>query len=171
MVLLCELQMSKLCEVRWSSPDKRLAATISRSLLRKLRRLCVASAPRETGGILVGSYNEARTMAIITDVVSATTDSLSTPNSFRRGVEGLPAMLSQIWGKNRYYLGEWHFHPSASPQPSRQDVAQMYDIATDANYRCANPIMLIVGGGRRRWRYSLHVVEDEMLVELHKQGW
>jgi hypothetical protein len=43
-------------------------------------------------------------------------------------------------------LGEWHFHPYATPSASADDERQMLTIADDPRYHCPEPILLIMGG-------------------------
>ncbi len=54
-------------------------------------------------------------------------------------------------------MGEWHFHPQASPAPSSRDSIQMRDIARMLQYHCPEPILLMVGGGPFIWRISSYV--------------
>jgi integrative and conjugative element protein (TIGR02256 family) len=58
----------------------------------------------------------------------------------------LKKILKARWEKKQYYLGEWHFHPNASPNPSGQDKRQLMEIANNASYNCPEPIMIIIGG-------------------------
>jgi hypothetical protein len=65
---------------------------------------------------------------------------------FRRGTSGLQGLLNRFWRReHQYYLGEWHFHPDASPVPSRVDNRQLAEIARDLQYRCPEPVLLIIG--------------------------
>jgi hypothetical protein len=63
-------------------------------------------------------------------------------------VSGVERWLAKLWSapQRTYYLGEWHFHPYASPEASATDAAQMRTIATSAGYRCPEPLLLVLGG-------------------------
>jgi integrative and conjugative element protein (TIGR02256 family) len=50
------------------------------------------------------------------------------------------------------YLGEWHSHPSFSPEPSLEDIRTMTDIVDDQSSPIAFAVLLIV---RLRWRLWL----------------
>lgn len=68
-----------------------------------------------------------------------------------RGVNGLRDMLGKRWrAKERtHYLGEWHFHPVAHVEPSRDDFAQMHKISQSKEYNCKEPLLLILGARQR----------------------
>jgi hypothetical protein len=50
----------------------------------------------------------------------------------RFGQYGIP-QLAEV---GLYYLSEWHFHPDALPNPSRQDERQMRIMAESKVYQC-----------------------------------
>jgi hypothetical protein len=108
----------------------------------------------ETGGILVGRYDDGRQVARITLAAPPPGDSEAGLDWFKRGKEGLAALLAEQWSlpERRYYLGEWHFHPLGGAQPSPQDVAQIREIATDESYRCPRPLLIIASPGTLRRR-------------------
>lgn len=63
----------------------------------------------ETGGIIIGYYDEECRNAVITECTNPLEDSLGTRNHFFRGVKGLKSLLKKKWNEKReYYLGEWH---------------------------------------------------------------
>lgn len=117
--------------------------------MQRILTLCRHGWPLETGGVLIGYYTEALDEAVVTDALGPPSDSRFRPCSFLRGVRGLATLLRRLWRRTprRYYLGEWHLHPNASPSPSLRDRAQMQEIAA-GDYNCSDPILLIVGGER-----------------------
>lgn len=134
-------------------------------------RVCLAANDRETGGILVGRYTTDRTTAVVLEVTDAPPDSNRGRSTFVRGVAGLSEMLRRRWNtKDRsYYVGEWHYHPATIVQPSSDDIQEMARIATARNYRCREPVLVIVGrppdgGGRRPVR--AFVFPDGQGVEM-----
>jgi len=110
-------------------------------------RECARSGDVETGGVLVGHYDSGELIAVITEALPPPRDSTRGKSWFHRGVEGLHALLAKRWESRgrTYYVGEWHYHPSSTIQPSRDDLAQMHEINADPRYRCREPIMVIVG--------------------------
>ncbi|MCK9170526.1 MAG: Mov34/MPN/PAD-1 family protein [Treponema sp.] len=79
--------------------------------------------PRETGGVLVGSYVEKTKEVFITEIVDAPEDSESTPSTFVLGTKGISKeveVISDKTGKHLMYLGTWHSHPTGGT-PSNID--------------------------------------------------
>ncbi len=131
----------------WTSECKTLSVTIEKFLLKKLADFVTNSDCIETGGVIVGRYSDDRTTALISDFLPPPKDSVMQRNSFVRGVKGLKKKLRKIWtGKDRrYYLGEWHYHPSKYLIPSKTDLEQMIAINHEPRFQCKEPIMIIVG--------------------------
>lgn len=127
--------------------DGRFGLAVEAGPLSRILTLCRRAGGTETGGILLGRYSTALDCAIVTSASSAPPDSRSGRTWFQRGVRGLQRLLDRVWREeHRYYLGEWHFHPSALPEPSPVDIAQMLEIAATAEYHCPEPVLLIIGG-------------------------
>ena len=103
--------------------------------------------PRETGGILVGYYEANLRTAVISEAGRPPKDSRAGRSWFIRGYRRLSEWLHNLWEQSprRYYLGEWHYHPSVVVEPSDEDFAQMVDISRNRRYRCPEPVLLIVG--------------------------
>lgn len=121
---------------------------------------------RETGGILIGNHQVSTRAAVIVEATSGPQDSEEAPTTFRRGVSGLRALLQERWRYGDHYLGEWHFHPGGSAQPSFCDKHAMSGIARSARYACQEPILIVVGGWPMgRWEVSVNVFPaDEKMV-------
>lgn len=129
--------------------------------------LCRRSAPRETGGLLVGHYSIWGDRAVVVAAIGPPADSGQFRNLFLRGVVGLSKMLGKIWKTGAYYLGEWHFHPFGSPDPSGTDRTQIRAFARNAELHCPRPIMAVVGGDPRGyWNLAVAVVIDDEIVLL-----
>ena len=47
-------------------------------------------------------------------------------------------------GEQGLYLGEWHYHPLGSNEPSGIDIKSLTEIAVQDNYRIDRPIMIIL---------------------------
>jgi len=120
---------------------------IEEQVLRDLDGMCRDARGVETGGILVGRYSENLAVAIAREATPPPLDSQRGPSWFNRGIAGLRDKLRRRWGSKErtYYLGEWHYHPSAHLQPSATDIGQMFTIRDDSNYHCTAPVMVICG--------------------------
>lgn len=141
------LATMQLDEIRLTSKDARFGLLIERPHVQRLVGWCSAAGAVETGGILVGRYSAAHDMALVTSVLGPPPDSRAGRTWFLRGVRGLQHLLNAEWHYRRqHYLGEWHYHPHASPRPSSFDYAQMATIARRASWHCPEPVLLVVGG-------------------------
>ena len=70
--------------------------------------------PRETGGVLVGSFDTQRRILYIVEQIASPKDSQERPSSYIRGCEGLEARTKEISRLTQHgleYVGEWHSHP------------------------------------------------------------
>ena len=126
--------------------DQSLAVVVTQAILESLARHCSNAGKNETGGILIGHYTALRDQAVITRVTGAPPDSKAGPTWFVRGIAGLQQLIDAAWRRRDYYIGEWHFHPFAAPEPSERDRRQIVEFAREPNYRCPEPILVIVGG-------------------------
>ena len=139
--------------------DRKLAVKIAPKSLRTMLREAQRAGRRETGGILIGRYSEAQDQAIVEEATTAPSDSKREPAAFFRGVAGLTALLRRRWRRGHYYVGDWHFHPFASAEPSPRDLAQMRAFSSDARYQCARPILVVMGGDPSGdWSVEVRVV-------------
>jgi integrative and conjugative element protein (TIGR02256 family) len=128
------------------SADGCFALRIPGKLLERMLEQCARTGHRETGGILVGRYSEDHRVAEVTAVSGSPSDSSSCRTSFVRGIKGLGRWLRKLWSGHRdYYLGEWHFHPGAMPQPSEVDSSTMFGIAGSEVCKCPEPILFLIG--------------------------
>ena len=143
----------------YKSPDNLFAIKINENELNRILHICADAQGNETGGLLIGHYNDNHNCAIVTEITGPSTDSSSGKTWFYRGVGGLQNLLNTIWRRRRhYYLGEWHFHPGASPVLSGDDIDAMSNTANSSRYNCPEPILLIIGGNPEfKWSANAYV--------------
>ena len=153
----------------WISTDGQFGVCTRREVLLQLLTWCRNAKREETGGILVGYYQDDGVMAQIAHVLGPPPDSRAGRTWFRRGVQGVDDMLHQLWRIHRYYyLGEWHYHPAAAaPFPSLQDHVQMRAIARNTLYACPEPILLIMSDNpSNRWQVRLLIYPNGQPLTL-----
>jgi len=161
--------------IKFRTQDKRYGLSLDDAIMTKMLTLCKETANVETGGILVGYYTNNHEWAIVSDVSGPPIGSKRAFSSFVRGIKGLQQWLNDMWDStNRhYYLGEWHYHPFATPAASYVDVKQIKEHAENGPLNCPEPIMLIVGGNpnnlfdMRAYIYP----KGERLYEMEKLGY
>lgn len=138
-------------ELRFLSGDHRFGLRISVEQWTKLLAVCEGAGAIETGGILVGFYTPGHDCAVVTDISGPPSSSKSGKTWFHRGIDNLQQWLHRLWlRQSRYYLGEWHYHPLANPNPSPTDKREMKHISRSGHYRCPEPVLLIVGDNASR---------------------
>ena len=107
-----------------------------------------AHSPNEVGTSLVGCYSDNGFEASVLDIAPLTPDSKGSRTSFYRGTTGLRKFftkLREMSSSERYYVGEWHSHPDATPFPSQADDRQQLAIAKDTNTKCPECILILIG--------------------------
>ena len=139
---------------RWVTNDGRFGARMPPLVCDTIEDHIRDAHPKETGGVLVGMYDDALAMAIITEASGPPADSLAGRWWFQRGAKHLATWMRSLWSKpiRQYYLGEWHYHPASHVDPSPDDLEQMAGIAESATYNCPEPLMFIFGNSKRPMR-------------------
>ena len=144
---------------RFRSADGGITVTVTPEALRTmLGHGAVSGWRNETGGVLLGRYEDDHRTAAVLDVTGPPAGSSWGRTWFRRGAGDLDALLDQRWKQGIYYLGEWHTHPDSSPAPSPDDVRAMQSISTKPSYACPEPILLILGGRDTNWHLNAMVI-------------
>ena len=81
--------------------------------------------PKETGGILTGSYDQGRGAIYIVDALPSPIDSQESRSSYIRGTRRLKGDVNRIVDITDgmlEYVGEWHSHPDGyGIEPSEND--------------------------------------------------
>lgn len=137
------------------TPDRQFALTLTDAHWRKMAKCCRRNLRSETGGILIGRYDANLRLAELTEVLGPPRDSKAGPTWFERGTYGVNAYLAKVQRqRGDYYVGEWHFHPTGPLNPSPTDIKHMSCISANRNYKCPEPILVIVGhpGDLRSYR-------------------
>lgn len=130
------------------SKDARYGLTLPGNAVRHMLEEAVKADGTETGGLLIGLYNDALDTAMVTRTASPPADSVRTRTTFWRGVAGVQEMLQHLWTRSvrTFYLGEWHVHPGFSAQKSRTDDETMDSESLKQAFHCAVPVLVILGG-------------------------
>lgn len=144
-----------------ASTNGQLCLHLTRNALEAIEQEVAIWHPKETGGILIGSYDSNYRLAVVEVATPAPSDSLHGASQFTRGEAGIIELLAgyKIKIPSLYYLGEWHSHPNNSARASFTDIWQMNKFASQLIYGASSPALLIVGGSlstNLRWRASIH---------------
>ena len=122
---------------------------ISDELIELANVLRGKAAPRETGGIIAGSWDRLRNVVYLVGIYDAPPDSVHSQTGFERGSVGVFKTIQELEQStlgNLTYVGEWHSHPpGARSAPSSDDKVLLRwigDILADVE---APATMLIFG--------------------------
>ena len=150
--------MSALRDLSFSTADKRFIVVMTQAATTTIVMACAEAGRKETGGILIGKIEADGHTATVLEATPKPRDSTFGWAWFKRGVKGLKPLLQERWDAGQHYLGEWHYHPSGSPEPSHSDYEAMARIAADNAYQSKEPILAILGGfPPRDWTLSVTV--------------
>lgn len=146
---------------RFASDDGRFGVSLTGDSVRIMVTKAQASGDRETGGILIGCYNERHDTAIVTRIDGPPPDSRASRTRFSRGVKGLSDLLGRMWARpiRTFYLGEWHVHPFSDAERSPIDDDTMRKPELHDGFGCPVPVLIILGGNPkdewalRAWAY------------------
>jgi integrative and conjugative element protein (TIGR02256 family) len=136
-----------------NSPDLRIVW--DGSTLQKVRALRAAALPAETGGVLIGYYDLNEQRIYVVDALEAPPDSIGTPQSFERGINGLATRFGEITRRSAgqiSYLGEWHSHPRGyRANESPDDIWQLLYLGELLRRDGLPALMFIVAEEDHQW--------------------
>lgn len=105
---------------------------------------------KEWGGVLLGDDEGFEAVNVIANrgitvlrAINAPPDSFASPSDFVRGQLGLNELLNFEAEQGRFYVGEFHSHPSGDLTPSIHDQKAMIGIGNDPGYHQHTPILVI----------------------------
>lgn len=123
--------------------------------LEKVRALREAKVPRETGGVLIGSFDMERKVVYVVDTLASPPDSEEQPTVYIRGSQGLREeveCVSKASGTWLEYVGEWHSHPPGVPPSCSADDRKLFQwLRETMGVDGHPPLMLIVADREHRW--------------------
>jgi len=118
-------------------------------LLNKMSEFREKSLPNETGGVLLGNFDNEHEKCYIIDFIPSPSDSEELPISFIRGYNELQSKVQNIEEKTFgqvKYIGEWHSHPNNfSVVPSTDDINTFNWLKSIMDHDSLPSIMMIIG--------------------------
>jgi len=132
------------CPICQKLEDKKVR--VSRQAYDFMKKESADSRDIETGGVLVGYRDEAGKYTILR-ATEPGPKAVRTKTIFEKDEEYCQRELLNAYaelGENGLYLGEWHYHPAGSNEPSGLDIRSLTEIAAQDNYRIDKPIMIIL---------------------------
>lgn len=125
------------------------SVSVSDAVLETIRQYRHGHLPNETGGVLLGSFDLARSIVHILAALPAPPDSAQSPTYFIRGAKDLKPQVDAFQGGSAgmvNYVGEWHSHTnSVPPRPSSDDETVFAHLKEHLGSTGAPYVMLICG--------------------------
>jgi hypothetical protein len=119
------------------------------SVINKVMRLRGEKLPKETGGILIGSFDMKRKIVYVADAEASPRGSREEPTLYIRGSEGMTGRLAEIetaTAGNLEYVGEWHSHPAGHDcTPSAFDL-RLFGWLVDLMSIDGRPALMLIAG-------------------------
>lgn len=119
------------------------------SVIDKVMRLRGEKLPKETGGILIGSFDMKRKIVYVAEAEASPRGSREEPMLYIRGSAGMMARLAQIetaTAGNLEYVGEWHSHPAGHDcTPSDFDL-RLFGWLVDLMSIDGRPALMLIAG-------------------------
>lgn len=120
-----------------------------RELQEKLVSMRQRGLPNETGGILLGYFDQKLKMLHLVDALPAPLDSEAAPDGFTRGKQGLTEIRDECLRRAANivdYVGDWHSHPrGVAAPPSTTDLGLIAQLTATMAQDGLPALMLIVG--------------------------
>ncbi len=147
-----------------------LTIHVTKELLEKFKSLGRDKYPLEYGGILVGHYEDDGQTAVIVDTILPIRYKSSKFN-FERSNEGFKEKLEELYKQTPklIYIGEWHTHPDLLAIPSQDDYDSIKAVAHHPDVQIKNPIMLIIGIGKKRFVPNFFVFYNDKLFMYEQE--
>lgn len=125
-------------------------AWVGARVLDAMQEEASATAPAETGGVLLGYWVRPWTEVVITEMVGGGPRAIRRPKYFLPDHEYQETEIAKRYetsGRQLYYLGDWHSHPGGSGLLSPTDEQTLRRIIREPAARCRVALMAVLAGG------------------------
>jgi integrative and conjugative element protein (TIGR02256 family) len=120
-------------------------------VLARLAALRSAKLPKETGGVLIGTFDMQRKVVHVVDTIPSPPDSKEWPTLYIRGSQGLLKSVTETAeasGGQLEYVGEWHSHPDGCPTSPSDDDLKVFTWLTEHMSDAGLPALMAIVGDR-----------------------
>jgi len=157
--------MQKIDSIIIGNGNKKVA--VAMEVIQKLRDFQEShSFSKESGGIIVGYYENSLRELMISDVTFPQADDVCGRYRFVRKITGHQEIMDSLWeksGRKKSYLGEWHTHNQGDPIPSPIDKLNWKKIAKrEQNF---DVFFFVIVGTDKIGFWTIH---DSMLKQIDK---
>lgn len=124
-------------------------------LIDKIEEARNVKLPKETGGVLLGTFDLQRKIVYVVETILSPPDSQEWPTVYIRGCTGLKTevdKIKHITMEMLDYVGEWHSHPGYSTRPSGDDLLA-FEWLVEIMDVCEQPALMLIAGERNHSWY------------------
>jgi integrative and conjugative element protein (TIGR02256 family) len=122
--------------------------------------------PWEIGGWLLGYWRADGSTVVVTHATPP--GRRGTPFGVTVDAEHHQPLFDAAWDSSSghvTFLGDWHTHPGGPAQPSARDRRALKQLAQEADYQTATPLIVIVANPR--WPWSKEPREPRFWLQLN----
>jgi integrative and conjugative element protein (TIGR02256 family) len=137
---------------------------------KNVRKFRKAKLPRETGGVLLGNFDQENRIVYLVDVLPSPPDSEEWPTLYIRGNQGLENAVDRVRERTNnqlQYIGEWHSHPNGYSTEASRDDRKVFGWLSEQAARDSNPPVMVIGG-EKNIRIFVGSIDDWALVKREK---
>lgn len=135
--------------------EVRIAAAAVAEIHAECRRgMRVRARNIETGGLLLGQFDDAAGVVWVDAATGPPPDSLLSAEHFEHGTEGVSAIVKArlaAMARTSGFVGMWHSHPDGMARPSDRDKQGMADLVAPIEGGPRRALLLIAGGAVDTW--------------------
>lgn len=155
--------------MEFENKNKKIFLSIEDELLNKLVNIAIENFPNEAGGFLIGHYSSDFKILYIKDFIIPKIQKKSL-FSYERSANDLSKVFKDIYEqKEQYYIGEWHSHPNSNSMYSSIDLNAMISIVESNTVNIKNPILLILGIGKKELKdFSIYFYDNKGLYKYEQ---
>lgn len=124
-------------------------------------------AKKETGGILLGEFDEVLKLIWVDFILDAPTDSEFSEQSFICGTRDVDENIRKLKKESKgalNYLGTWHTHPISAGEPSEKDLSAAYSLLHEFEKPRRFITFIIIGFSSDKPEFKVHVFNRDQLI-------
>jgi len=137
------------------------------TFLNRIAKLRGKKSKKETGGVLIGSFDQKTKTIYLVDTICSPPDSEEWPTLYIRGCEGLKANVDEIVGRSDGqigYVGEWHSHPDGYTTEPSEDDRTVFRWLDDHMVRDGRPPVMLIAG-EKDFRFFLGSMDASVVLK------
>jgi proteasome lid subunit RPN8/RPN11 len=129
--------------------------------------------PKETGGVLLGWFDNEEKIVRIVDTIASPPDSKEWPTLYIRGCKGLPKLVdvaTAASGEQVHYVGEWHSHPDGHTCDPSSDDMKVFTWLTEHMDEHGLPAVMMIAGEAAQFAAFIGRMGPRITASVNKKA-